>query len=447
MNPSLRTAAGVLALALAACGEKSKPDLYLQNLPDAAAVTMDTSAAAPTGAVLSGAAVEPSSIPSGAPTGNDLAVVHDRAQRLNESLRGAFAQIDALTASEGQVLAGGVKQWGPAIRCVEPDGSGGCVAEGQAKLVLRARRWTDHVGDFVVLATSVAGTAADYRPVAAGYLVRGAMDRRGAGRLWVNHENLRAAAPGFKGGGFLAAGFAAGPVAKAATYRLLRFTRDLGDPAGHPAITATFSAFRNGAGLVRARVAGFADLDQQGAAEELGIWRAVWAPARGGRAFTVVTDARNPNAGGAVTGDVDPAKYWFARACYPAGQPSASYKEWFLCDRLVSGQPNAPRACVLANGGQGAVDPAVPTAFTSWQQTSCHVDPASEPDELRPPGLEPRDGDDDREEDGASHVGLVPEACPSTATSVMNPDQTPPGMGGPGLSGPGMGGPGMGGMM
>ena len=43
------------------------------------------------------------------------------------------------------------------------------------------------------------------------------------------------------------------------------------------------------------------------------------------------------------------------------------------------------------------------------------------------PSLEPRDENDDRDEDGASHVGLLPEACPSTATS--SPDAAPPGMG------------------
>lgn len=430
-------AAGALALALAACGEKSKPDPYLQNLPDAAAVTIETSAAAPAGVAVAAAAVDPSAIPSGGSAADDLALVHGKAQQLNAAIRDVFAHVDALTANGGQVLAGNVKQWGPAVRCVEPDGAGGCVAGGEAKLVLRSRLWTDHLGDFVVLATSTAGT--DYRPVLAGYLVRGAMDRRGAGRLWVNHENLHAAAAGFKGRGYLAAGFAAGPVAKAETVRMLEFTRDVDDPAGHPAVTAAFSAWRNALGVVRARVAGFADLDRAGPAEELGFWRAVWAPSRGGRAFTVVTDGRNPGAGGALTGDVDPARYWFARACYPAGQATPSYKEWFYCDKQVSGQPNPPVACVLQNAGQGTVDPEVTTSFASWQQTSCAWNPAvsgPEPVELRPPSLEPRDGaDDDRDEDGAEHVGLLPEACPSTATSVMNPDPTPPGMRGPGMGG------------
>lgn len=421
MNRTLRiAAAGALGLALAACGEQSKPDPYLQNIPDAAALTLETSASSAAPAALA-AAVDPTTIPTGGSAGNDLAVVHDKVQKLNGAVRDVFAHVEALTATGGQVLTGNVKQWGPAVRCVEPDGAGGCVAGGEAKLVLRARQWNDRLGDFVVLASSVSGTPADLRPVLAGYLVRGAMERRGAGKLWVNHENLHAAAQGFKGRGYLAAGFAAGPVAKRVTYRMLGFTRDAGDLAGHPAVTAAFHGWKNAAGVVRARVAALANLDQDGPAQELGIWRAVWAAAAGGRAFTVVAG-----------GDVDPAKYWFARACYPAGSTTPSYKEWFSCDRSPA---NPPRACVLANAGQGTIDPLVPTSFTSWQATTCYADPSTEPAELRPPTIEPGDVNDDRDEDGADHVGLLPEPCPTTAAGVQNPAQTPPGMSGPSIGG------------
>ncbi len=48
--PFRLAAAGALALAVTACTSSSKPDPYLQNLPDAAALTLDTSAAAPRGA-------------------------------------------------------------------------------------------------------------------------------------------------------------------------------------------------------------------------------------------------------------------------------------------------------------------------------------------------------------------------------------------------------------
>jgi hypothetical protein len=426
MTSPLRLAAvGALALGLAACGQKSSTDPYLQNLPDAAALTIDTSASASPAAATIAAAVDPTPVES---IGNDLAVVHHKAQQVNEALRDVFAHVSALTATGGQELTGSVKQWGPVVRCVQGDGAGGCVADGEAKLVLRARRWSDHLGDFVVLATSVSGTAADYRPVLAGYLMRGAMDHRGAGKVWVNHQNLHAAAPGFKGRGYAVAGFAAGPVAKRATFRMLAFTRDITDPAGHPEITATFNAWKNGAGIVRARVAGFANLDKTTSAQELGFWHGVWAASAGGRAFTIITDGPNPNAGGVVTGDVPAGKYWFGRACYPAGSTLPSYKEWYLCDR-----PNGPAACMLANG-PGAVDPSVPTSFTSWSQTTCGVDATA--DVLAPAGAPGMDADDAADEDGAGGAGAgTPEPCPNTDLGVMTPDQTPPNMMGPGLGG------------
>jgi hypothetical protein len=421
MTPSLRiAAAGALAFALAACGQQSKSDPYLQNMPDAAALTIDTSASASSaGAVAMAAAVDPTPVES---IGNDLAVVHQKAQQVNEALRDVFAHVDALTASGGEVLAGNVKQWGPVVRCVQGDGAGGCVADGQAKLLLRARRWSDHLGDFVVLATSVSGSAADYRPVLAGYLQRGNVDRRGAGKVWVNHENLHAAAAGFKGRGYLAAGFAAGPVAKRITLRMLDFTRNVDDPAGHPAITASFTAWKNGAGIVRARVAGFANLDKTTTALELGFWRGVWAASSGGRAFTVITG-----------GDVAAGQYWFGRACYPAGATTPSYKEWYLCTR-----PSGPAACILSSG-PGAVDPSVPTTFTSWSQTTCAAADTAiatgDRDEVLPPAGAPGTTADDASDEDGDHTGLLPEPCPSTDAGVMTPDQTPPNMSGPGLGG------------
>ena len=415
-TPFRIAAAGALALALAACSEKSKTDPYLQNMPDAAALTLESSASAPAAAV-TGVVADP--VPATTLV-DDLALVHQKAEAMNEAIRDVFAHVSALTSSGGTELPGGVKQWGPAVRCVEPDGAGGCVAGGEAKLVLRARRWTDNLGDFVVLATSVAGST--FEPVVAGYLIRGPMDHRGAGKLWVNHPNLHDAAPGFKGTGYLAAGFAAGPVAKRATYRLLNFSRD---PAVHPPVTAAFTGWKSATGVVRARVAGVGELyaNPGGGADagpELGLWRAVWAPTFGGRAFTVIAG-----------GDVTAGKYWFARACYPAGQSTPSYKEWFEC---TAG--DAPAACVIAaslvaGSHQGTVDPNVPTAFSHWSETTCWWDAArlgAEPDDLSPPSLEPRDQNDDRDEDGADHAGLLPEACPSTASAVQNPDPTPPGM-------------------
>ncbi len=416
-----RIAAGALAFALSACGASDKTDPYLDAIPDAAALTIDAQAAAP-----AAAAIDPAPVSS---LQNDLAVVHEKAEAMNAALRDVFARLEELTATGGREMPNGVKMWGPAIRCVQKDGAGACVANGEASLRLIVRRYTDHAADFAVQARDAASVdEGDFKAVLAGYLIRGEVARRGAGKLWVNFQNLKGAAPGFLGQGYLAAGFAAGPVAKAVTYRMLTFTRD---PALHAPVTAAFAAWKNAAGLVRARVADFADLDKSGAALELGFWRAVWAPLAGGRAFTVVTDW---NDRGTPTGDVPAGKYWFARACYAPGQTAPEYKEWFLCDRLASGLPNPPVACVVANAGAGAKEPGVGSdAITTWQETSCFWDPAQhggspEPEGLRPPGMAPLDhADDDRDEDGEANVGLMPEPCPTTV-STMSPDTRPPGM-------------------
>jgi hypothetical protein len=430
MSPLPRiAAAGALALALAACGEKSKPDPYLQNVPDVAALTIDTSATAPTGVAAAGVTIVD---PPMAVTNlqDDLGVVHAKAQAMNAALRSVFDHLEALRAAGGTKVPGDVKWFGPVNRCVEPATVGaGCMPNGTATLLLRVQLFGDHAASYAVVARPPSSTSdLDYKGVLAGFLVRGETDRRGAGKLWVNLPNLQAAASDFKGTGYFAAGFRAGPVAKAVTYRMLDFTRD---PAQNPAVTAAFSAWKNGAGWVRARVAGFANLDKSGPAEELGFWRGVWAPGFGGRAFTVITDGRNPNAGGAITGDVPANQYWFGRACYPPGSTKPSYKEWFLCDKTVDGPPatcvqNAP---LVAGSRQGAVDPSVLTSFQHWSQTTCYAAdglvPMMDRDQIDPPSAAaPGDGaDDDSDEDG-NHTGLLPEGCPTNVTD-SNPDTTP----------------------
>jgi hypothetical protein len=434
MNKTTTLITAALAIALGACGQKAKTDPYLANVPDVAALTMDTSAAAPAGVV----SLEPAGVAS---LQNDLAVVHEKAEAMNHAVRDVFAHLEAITSTGGHELVGNVKEWGPVDRCVEPDGTGGCVLGGVANLRLFVKLFGDRASAFRVDARPQGSTNPDdFQPVLAGYLMRGAVERRGAGKLWVDFPNLQAAAHGFRGEGYLAAGFAAGPIAKEVTYRMLGFTRDA---ALYPkVIAASFTAWKNAAGWVRARVAGIKDLDQTTTAPELGIWRAVWAPGFGGRAFTVISDFWDPQTQTTV-GDVPTDKYWFARACYPPGQSVPSYKEWFLCDRGVHPEmmmgvtvmvPNHPAYCVLQNGGVGAPDTSVvtPSSPQTWQATTCYWDPAmhamaDEPEEIRAPGIEPRDADDGRDEDGASHVGLLPEPCPATANSP--PDTAPPGMG------------------
>ena len=422
MRPTTRSAAAALALALAACGAKDQRDPYLDAIPDAAGLTIDAQASGAAGALV---AIDPSSLTT---AGDDLAVVHDKAEALNGAVRHVFARLEEITATRGHELPNGVKVWGPAIRCVERDSGGACLAGGEASLRLTVKRYTDRAASFALEATDPAAVGA-FKPVLAGYLLRGPVARRGAGRLWVNLENLKVAAPGFRGQGYLGAGFASGPVAKVATYRMVTFTRD---PALHPAVTAAFGMWKNEAGVSRARVAGFGDLDRSGPALELGLWHGVWHPAYGGRAFTVVTsfDDNGPLAGGNLVGDVPAGKYWFGRACYAPGRTTPEYKEWFLCDRtaLVNGVPTAvsPRACVVQNGGVGA--PVIGSG--TWADSSCHWTlGGAEPEGLLPPGLGPTDHpDDDRPEDGDANVGLMPEECPTTVSSTM-PDTRPPGMG------------------
>lgn len=425
MTPIRIAAAGALALALGACNSKSKTDPYLQNVPEVAAVTLDTGSAAAVSASVAGVAIaDPVPVTT---VGDDLGIVHAKAEAMNAALRAVFAHLEAVASTGGQVLPGNVKEWGPVDRCVEPDGSGGCVANGSANVRLLVRLWTDHVADFAVAARPVGSTdPSAFKPVLAGYLIRGAMDRRGAGKLWVNFPNLKAAASGFKGQGYLTAGFAAGPVAKAVTYRMLGFTRD---PAVHRAVTAAFTAWKNDAGTVRARVAGIGDTTGNGdlyhpagqpSLQELGLWHGVWSPTYGGRAFT-----------GIVGGDVPSGIYWFARACYPPGQTVPSYKEWFECSIAQDGPP---AACVLnapveAGSHQGAIDPEMATSFAHWSETSCYWNPlahagASEPDELLPPSFVTTDASDATPEDG-DHTGLLPEPCPTDVGST-NPDTTPP---------------------
>jgi hypothetical protein len=138
-----------------------------------------------------------------------------------------------------------------------------------------------------------------------------------------------------------------------------------------------------------------------------------------------------PHAGGTPTGDVPAGKYWFARACYAAGATTPAFKEWYLCDRAT--EPT-PRACL----GSPTRTVVIGSPSATWADTACHWNEAvrgAEPDELRPPGLDPRDANDDRDEDGAAHTGLSPEGCPSTANPTTI-DPAPPerrGMGGGGF--------------
>jgi len=403
-----------LALALAACGPKSKPDPYLAAVPDAAALTIDT---APAAAVAG--TIDPIHVTT---FGDDLGVVHARAKTLNDGLRQIFGRLEEVAASGGNELPGNVKIFGPASRCVEPDGAGGCVANGTATLRLVVKLFSDMKSGFLLQVQEPGGT---YSPVLAGYLIHGALERRGAGRLWLNLDNLKAVATGYRGQGLLAAGFAAGPIAKRAGYLMVRFTPDTTE---HPnPVTAAFRMWKNAVGTVRARVAGIADLDTTTAANELGFWRGVWSPTLGGRSFTLVSnfDANGGLAGG-ITGDVLPTGstdgYWFGRACYAPGTTVAKFKEWWLCDRSVPDQ-STPASCV-ANVPEATNHQIVIGAgqYASWAD-ACGVDT----DAFLPPAGAPAPGPDDLSlEEAEAQAYVEPEACPTDAQTPSDP--SPPGM-------------------
>jgi hypothetical protein len=401
--------AASLALALAACAPRSKPDPYLAAVPDAAALTIDSSSAAVAGVI------DPIHVTT---FGDDLGVVHARAEALNGGLREVFTRLEEVAASGGAELPGSVKIFGPTSRCVEPDPAGGCVANGEATLRLVVKLFGDTKSGYLLQVQNAGGT---WDPVLAGYLLHGALGRRGAGQLWVNLDNLKAVAPGYRGQGQLAAGFAAGPVAKRAGYLMVQFTRDT---AQHDPVTAGFRMWKSAAGVVRARVAGFADLDQSGPSPELGFWHGVWTPADGGRSYTIVTnfDSNGLSPGGTVVGDVAPAgtlqRYWFGRACYAPGATVAKFKEWWLCSR-----PFGPLYCI-AHAPETDHQIVIGNAASDWV-TECGQDA---PGLGAPTGMPPTGPDDVSEEDGEAQAYVDPEPCPSTAQTPV--DTSPPGTNG-----------------
>jgi hypothetical protein len=395
------------ALALAACGKSNKSDNYSALVPDAAAITLETPSSTGGSAQLT-ALVAPPQDPATVLTtaGDDLGKVKTEAAHLNAAIHKIFDRLEDLMASGGKELPGHVKVWGPAVRCVEPDTSG-CLAEATLRLRV-ALGANDHAGGFVLDARPVSSTdEGAFKPVVAGWIVRGALERRGVGKVWVNFENLKAAAgAGFKGEGYLAAGFAAGPFEKAARYRMLGFTRD---PALHAPVTAAFAGWRSPTGVLRARAIGIGNYDTAGGADELGAWRAVYHPTYGGIAFSAISNYHPLSAPATVVGDVPTVgaidHYWFGRTCYAAGSTTPQYKEWFFCPTT-----QGPRACIIAQAGAGT--PVITAGAADWQHTTCFS--AVEPDAVKAPALAPA-GDqlDDSAEDAEVTSGLTPQDAPA----------------------------------
>lgn len=399
-------ALAALALGLAACGGKSaKSDPYSEIVPDAAAVTLEAQPASAAGALQAQAAPiqDPALLTSSV---DDLQQVKDRVAHLNADLHKVLDRLEDVMATDGHELPGQVKVWGPAIRCVEP-GTGACVAQASLRLVVRLVN--DRRGGFVLEARDAASTSdADFKPVVAGWLLRAEHARRGVGRLWVNFENLRAAAPGFLGQGYLGAGFAAGPYAKAARYRMIGFTRD---PARHAPVTVAFAGWRSAAGVLRARAVGVGDYDTAGPANELGAWRAIYHPVLGGIAFSVISNFHPVAAPSTTVGDVPAGYYWFGRSCYASGSTTPEFKEWLLCPTA-----EGPRACV-ADAGAGRQ---VVIGSGTWAGTSCFT--ALEPDAVKAPaGIPSGNPLDDSGEDAETDSGLAPQAAPDPQVVETTP--------------------------
>ncbi len=418
--------AGVLALALSACGKGTSSDPYLAAIPDAAGLTLQIQGGGNEGLALT---VEPDAVvPDVAGTtpvtNDDLADAQAKIRALNEAIARVFQRVEEVASSGGQevpVAVGTMKIYGPADRCVEPGATAG-TCDATANLRLAVHRYTDTAAAFVLEARPQGSTdAAAFKAVLAGYLLRGEAERRGAGKLWVNFENMKLAAATFKGQGYLVAGFASGVRARAATYRMLGFTRD---PAVHPPVTAAFTGFHNAAGTSRVRVAAIKDLVTTTTDTELGLGHLVYNPAFGGRAYGIVTDwvdRTNPMA--PVThGDVPAGQYWFSRSCYLPAQTTPAFKEWFLCTTGTG-----PFECVnaLPGGWVGATGtPVAGAAGATWANTCALATDASEFDPPRAPPSD--DPSDDSAEDGMSSTGMMPESCPSDPSSA--PSTTPPGM-------------------
>jgi hypothetical protein len=337
----------------------------------------------------------------------------EKVAAVNEAVRAMIEQVEAVAQASGAPQQGGIAVYGPVERCVVPDG---CGTEGSTAL-LQLKVWRSRLSTWgFVLEAKVDEV---FEPVVAGWMTRGVRVRRGFGQLAVNLENLRAAAPAYPGRGYLLAGFANAPVAKALTYVLTGpadgvtglptgFTPD---PEKYPAVDAVFRGFKTALGTRRVRVAGLADVYADAASDtgdELGIRHVAYNPPLGGRAYAVVT---NFTVEGVTHGDVPNAgtddHYFLGRACYAAGQPHTPvYKEWFLCAR-GAGPGFGPAACVTANGGVGVPDPDPDITGTSWDDCPPI---ASEPAAYDLPDDAGTTPDDTSAEQGEDSAGLVSQA-------------------------------------
>jgi hypothetical protein len=389
---------GVLA---ASCGMKNDPSSSaLDDVPDADALTLEvTGGAAELGALAAAPALATAVAVSDWPaTGNDLTEAQKRIAAVNGALRALVGHVEAVALEGGLPTPGGGTWYGPADLCTV-DAATSCPEGAAASFRLWVGRGPlGYAGAFVLQARPLSSTdEGAFVNVAAGTLARGVLHRRGHGRIWLDLDNLKAAAAAYPGQGKLYGGFAAGRVAKAETLVLKDFTPDAGNP-DWPAATVALRGFKTAAGTARVRVASVKDLVQTTEDTELGLAHVVWNAALGGRAWAMVT---NYVAGEATHGDVPADSYFLGRACWAAGDPTTPvYKEWFLCPKS-----QGPAVCIADPANPGSVE-----IGTSW--TQCAV--TGDPGEYDPPAAAP-----------GSDPAQVPSALPGEGQAGETPDAPP----------------------
>jgi hypothetical protein len=417
--------AAALALALAACGQTND---FSGATPDVAGLTLEVEGGPAEGlplTTLSGTAPQ-AALATTPGDGDDLATIRAEVKALNGELRRVMERVQEAVQAGGTPAVGNRMIYGPADRCVVQDAGGACTAS--ANFVLGVKRERDLVFSWLLEARPVGSTdQADFRPVAAGWLARGAHPHRGVGRLAINLRNLKAVQPLSPGDGYLLAGFANGQVAKSIHYRLVEFTPDGTNPR-----TAAYVGMKNAAGVRRVRVATPRDLLAGPNGAELLLARAAWLPGVAGRTYSIVTNWRQldrtvspPVLGGTAHGDVPGAtwdsSYYFGRACYApagAGAPlTLKFKEWYLCERA-----EGPAACATRQGGSATVV----TGSGTWAD-NCRL--AVEPPELGDPGDAGEQPEHDSDEPGMGGSGMqLPPHPPGDANDTGAPPPGMPGM-------------------
>lgn len=394
-------ALGLVGALAAGCGMKSEETPgALDDVPDADALTLEvTGGAAELGALAvapgPAAAAEVSAWPV---TGDDLAEAQKQIAAVNGALRAFLGHVEDVAQDGGLPTLGGGRWYGPADLCTV-DAATSCPEGAAASFRLWVGRGPlGYAGAFVLQARPLGSTdEADFLNVAAGTLARGALHRRGHGRIWLDLDHLKAVAAAYPGQGKLYGGFSAGRVAKAETLVLKDFTPDAGNP-DWPAATVALRGFKTAAGTARVRVASVKDLVQTSEDTELGLAHVVWNAALGGRAWAMVT---NYVAGETAHGDVPADSYFLGRACWAAGDPTTPvFKEWFLCPKT-----QGPATCIA-----DAANPSTVELGTSWSQCAVAGDPA----EYDPPASAP-----------GSDPTQIPSALPGEAHAGETPDAPP----------------------